>query len=315
MPTECFLGIDTSNYTTSVGLVSASGEVLANIKRPLPVAPGERGLRQSDALFAHTKNLPSAMQELAPLLQGKTLAAIGASCRPRNVEGSYMPCFLAGVAAANTAAAVAGVPLYTFSHQCGHIMAAVHASGRLSLLSHPFGAFHVSGGTTELVRAEMGENGFSVTCVGGTKDLHAGQVIDRIGVALGLPFPCGPALEQLALQNEKKIPRKKLASDGCYVNLSGLENMAQKLFHETGDAPLTAAFVFDFLAGAIAKMAFAYQEKYGQETLLFAGGVMCNGIIRDRLAKDFDCAFATPALSADNAVGPAFWAAHAHAAR
>ncbi|MBQ8351739.1 MAG: peptidase M22 [Clostridia bacterium] len=312
MPTECFLGIDTSNYTTSVGLVSREGEILANIKRPLPVAAGERGLRQSDALFAHTKNLPSAMEELGDLLIGKQVVAVGVSRRPRNVEGSYMPCFLAGVAAAHTAAAVHGVPLYTFSHQCGHLMAALCSSGRLELLSRPFGAFHVSGGTTELVRAEKTDGGFAVTCVGGAKDLHAGQAIDRIGVALGLPFPCGPALEQLALQNNKKIPRKKVAADGCYVNLSGLENMALKLYKESEDASLVAAFVLDFLGNAIAGMAKSYVETYGNETLLFAGGVMCNSIIRKRLEEQFDAAFATPALSADNAVGTALLTAAAH---
>ena len=177
MPTKCFLGIDTSNYTTSLGLVTQEGEIVANIKRPLPVAPGERGLRQSDALFAHIHNLPSAMQELGTWLVGREIVAVGVSAKPRNVEGSYMPCFLAGVSAASTAVAVRGVPLYTFSHQCGHIMAAVHASGRYDLLNGTFGAFHVSGGTTELVRAQKVKGGFAVTCVGGAKDLHAGQAI------------------------------------------------------------------------------------------------------------------------------------------
>lgn len=309
MPIDCCLGIDTSNYTTSLGLVTREGEILANIKRPLPVPSGERGLRQSDALFAHTKNIPSAMDELKPLLNGKRIAAVGVSAKPRNVEGSYMPCFLAGVAAAHTAAAAMDAKLYYFSHQCGHLMAAIHSSGRLDLLAGRFGAFHVSGGTTELVTAEKGENGFSVTCVGGTKDLHAGQAIDRIGVAMGLSFPCGPAMEQLAMNNTKKIPRCRVASDGCYVHLSGLENMALKLYRETADAPLAAAFVFDFLGNAIAKMAEAYLLAYGEQPLLFAGGVMCNRIIRKKLESQFDSAFAAPALSADNAVGTALWAA------
>ena len=223
-------------------------------------------------------------------------------------------CFLGGVAAAQSAAAVHGVPLYTFSHQCGHLMAAVHSSGRYDLLAHPFGAFHVSGGTTELVRAEKTEGGFCVSCVGGAKDLHAGQAVDRIGVAMGLSFPCGPALEVLALQNTKKIPRKRGAQEGCYVNLSGLENMALKLYRETGDAPLTAAFVFDFLGNALVAMAKAYQTLYGEGTMLFAGGVMSNTIIRARIESELDAAFAAPALSADNAVGIALLTAMAHAA-
>ena len=151
MKRELFLGIDTSNYTTSAAVLDASGEVLANAKRPLPVEAGARGLRQSEAVFAHIKNLPSLMQEIAPVLEGGSLLAIGVSEAPRRAEGSYMPCFLSGVAAAETAAASAGVPLYRFSHQCGHLAAAILSSGRHDLFERPFGAFHVSGGTTEVL--------------------------------------------------------------------------------------------------------------------------------------------------------------------
>lgn len=308
---DWILGIDTSNYTTSVALVSASGDILANIKRPLPVAEGARGLRQSDALFSHVKNLPSAMEELRKVLAGKPLSAIGVSTRPRNAEGSYMPCFLAGVAAANSCAAVENVPLFFCSHQCGHLMAALSSAGRFDLLAGTFGAFHVSGGTTELLRVQAAEDGFLTELVGGSKDLHAGQVIDRIGVALGLHFPAGPALEALALQNTKKIPPYRIAADGCYVNLSGLENLAKKLYTDSGDRSLTAAFVFAYLGDALASMALSYRKAYGEGALLFAGGVMCNSILKARLASEFDAVFAPPLLSADNAVGVALLAARA----
>lgn len=311
---EYILGLDTSNYTTSAALVTAGGELVANCKRPLPVKEGERGLRQSDALFAHIKNLPSLMEEIGELRGETPLAAIGVSTRPRNLEGSYMPCFLAGVAAASTAAATAGLPVYSFSHQCGHIMAALYSSGREELLDRSFGAFHLSGGTTELLRVRAdGPRGFLCEHLGGTRDLNAGQVIDRVGVAMGLRFPCGPALEQLALQCTRPVPRRRVSSDGCYVNLSGLENIAVELFRDTGDAPLTAAFVLSYLGDAVAAMADAYLAAYGQEPLLFAGGVMSNGILKKRLAC-YDAAFADAPLSADNAVGVALLAARAHTA-
>ena len=134
MKREVILGIDTSNYTTSVAIMSIDGELIANIKRPLPVKVGERGLRQSDAVFAHIKNIPSAMEEARSYLDGATVVAVGVSERPRNVEGSYMPCFLTGVAVAESVATATGVPLYRFSHQCGHIMAALYSSGRTNLL-------------------------------------------------------------------------------------------------------------------------------------------------------------------------------------
>ena len=310
---EYILGIDTSNYTTSLGLVDLAGHVIANIKRPLPVREGERGLRQSDALFAHTKNLPSAMQELRERMGEGKLLAVGVSSRPRNVEGSYMPCFLSGVAAANAVAATSNIPMYTFSHQCGHVMAALVSCGNEALQkADAFGAFHVSGGTTEVLSVRVAEKGFFAECVGGTKDLNAGQIIDRVGVALGLSFPCGPALEALAMQYTGKIKKRKPSLDGCYVNLSGLENMALSLYRETSDAPQVAAFVLHHIADALCGMAQAYNERYGKGTILFAGGVMCNGIIRGKLQSVTEAAFATPALSADNAVGIASLAVKAY---
>ena len=310
MRDACFLGIDTSNYTTSIGLVDEEGNILANIKRPLPVAEGARGLRQSDALFAHTKNLPDAMNELKSVLGERNVVAVGYSSRPRNVDGSYMPCFLAGSAAAHTASAALQVPLYTFSHQCGHMMAAVRSAERYDLLDgQPFCAFHVSGGTTEALWVHAVGGGFEAKIIGGTKDLAAGQVIDRVGVALGLSFPCGPQLEKLALQNTKKISRRKIPVRNGYVNLSGLENLALTLYRETQDAAHTAAFVLAYLAEALALIAEECRIAYGDVPLLFAGGVMCNSIIKERLSSFSDIAFAEPLLSADNAVGIACLAA------
>ena len=305
------LGIDTSNYTTSLALIGQDGEMIANLKRPLKVKTGERGLRQSDALFAHTVNIPDLMAEVSGYLEGRRIVAIGVSEKPRNVEGSYMPCFLAGLASATSMSTALNVPLYRFSHQCGHIMAALYSSESFELLEKDFVAFHISGGTTELVRVTNAGGGFKTELVGGTADLNAGQVIDRIGVYLGLPFPAGPHLEALAKLNEKKIPRKKVSSKGMTVNLSGLENMAVSLYTETEDKALTAAFVFDYLGHSICTMIDAYQAEYGEGKIICAGGVMCNQIIKDMLSAKYDVAFAEPALSADNAVGVAVLARRA----
>lgn len=309
MSAEVFLGIDTSNYTTSLGLVDASGEILACIKRPLPVKAGECGLRQSDAVFAHVKNLPSAMEELAPCLRGRTLRAVGVSERPRNREGSYMPCFLVGVAAAKSICAVNGTPLFPFSHQCGHMMAAVLSCGREDLLSRSFYAFHISGGTTDLLSVRMEDDGFSALQIGGTDDLHAGQAIDRIGVMLGLPFPAGPHLEELALQNRRPLPKKHPRITGPYASLSGLENLARGLWEQTGDAALTAAFTLAYIGDVVLGVTQRAVEAHGAAPVLFVGGVMSNGILRERLSASFDAAFAEPMLSSDNAVGTAALAA------
>ena len=299
------LGIDTSNYTTSVALIYDDGELIANIKRPLPVGEGERGLRQSEAVFAHVKNIPSAMEEAREHLCGRAPVAVGVSERPRNVDGSYMPCFLSGVAVAEGISSSLGVPLYRFSHQCGHIMAALYSSDSEALMDGRFAAFHVSGGTTELLLVSGDTHGFRAEKVGGTKDLNAGQIIDRIGVFLGMPFPAGPHLERAALAYKGKIPSKKVSVDGTYANLSGLENMARKIYEESGDASKTAAFVFEYIGNSIALMCDNFVNEYGQMPFVFAGGVMCNSIIKAKLKEKFDARFAEPMLSADNAVGVA----------
>ena len=297
------LGIDTSNYTTSVALMYEDGELIANIKRPLKVAEGERGLRQSDAVFAHIKNMPSAMNEAGEYLGGRSPSAVGVSTRPRKLDGSYMPCFLTGVAVAEGIANSLGIPLYEFSHQCGHVMAALYSSRSHNLMSDRFAAFHISGGTTELLLVKGSDSGFDAQLVGGTKDLNAGQIIDRIGVYLGMPFPAGPHLERAALEYRGKIPTKKVAVDGTYANLSGLENMARKMYDDTSDASKTAAFVFEYLGNAFIKMCEGLVNSYGDMPLVFAGGVMCNTIIRSKLEKHFNARFAEPMMSADNAVG------------
>ncbi len=294
--------------------MDTDGNTVANLKIPLGVEAGARGLRQSDAVFAHTKNLPEIFAKAKDIIADGKIVAVGVSARPRNIEGSYMPCFLTGFAAAQAASTAAGVPLYTFSHQCGHVMAAVYSSGNLSLLDREFAAFHISGGTTELLRISTygAGSGFEAELLGGTKDLNAGQVIDRVGVYLGLKFPAGAALEELALSNVKKIPKKKVCTDGLQINLSGLENMAIKLFEDTKDRALTAAFVFEYISDSIIAMSREYEARFGKTNFVYAGGVMSNSIIKSKIAACFDADFAVPALSSDNAVGVAYLAMRAY---
>ena len=309
------LGVDTSNYTTSVAVISESGELIANIKRPLCVKDGERGLRQSDAVFSHIKNLPNAFEEAEKYVKNRKILAVGVSSKPRRQEGSYMPCFLSGVASASALSLASGAPLHEFSHQCGHIMAAIYSSASFELLTKDFAAFHISGGTTELLKAHPEENGFSAELVGGTKDLNAGQIVDRIAVAMGLPFPGGKHLEELALRNTVKIPKRKVSREGLWLNLSGVENIALKLYKDTADKQLVAAFVFEYLGNAIAELSEEYELRFGKTHFVYAGGVMCNSIVKEKLKQKFECSFAEPAMSADNAVGIAYLALLANTKR
>lgn len=309
----CYIGIDTSNYTTSLAVVSECGEVIANLKEPLPVRAGERGLRQSDAVFHHTRNFPVLIARAAAYLKEYRPIAIGVSTRPRDEENSYMPCFLSGRAVASAMAAVNNLPVYEFSHQNGHIMAAVHSSGAEDvLLSAPFGAFHVSGGTSEVLYVDPMSVDFRVTLVGETADINAGQLIDRVGVRMGLPFPCGPEIERLAMQNTKKIPRPRIHVKDCVCNLSGAENLSAKLYEETNDKALVSAYVLETVEKTLQGMTEDLLRRYPDLPVLYAGGVMSNRILQGALGKRRNTYFSEPQFSADNAAGIALLCRRKH---
>ena len=305
---KCFVGIDTSNYTTSVALCDFEGRIIANLKAPLTVKSGERGLRQSDAVFAHIKNLPALMDKLSDLLKEYEAVAIGVSATPRAIEGSYMPCFLSGVAAAHSFAAARQIPIYKTAHQNGHVMAAMYSSGEAeSLLKNRFLAFHVSGGTTEVLFVTPREDGeiFDIELVGETEDINAGQAIDRIGVMLGLDFHAGRELEALASSYQGSLEKKKISVKNCRCNLSGVENIAKKLYEAGEQKEKIAAFTFDFIQRTLCEMAKQAIEKYGEMPILFAGGVMSNRLMRGAISRRFEAYFAEPEFSADNAAGVA----------
>lgn len=305
-----FCGIDTSNYTTSAALCDEDGNIVANIKIPLPVKAGERGLRQSDAVFAHIKNLPEITQKLKDAMGNRTLTAVAVSSKPRDAEDSYMPCFLSGVSAAGMLAAGADVPLYHTSHQQGHIMAAYATSGaetdKIIKRYGSFIAFHVSGGTTECVLVTKGSNEeFAIELLGGTADLNAGQAIDRVGVTLGIKFPCGPAMEVLAKNYQGQIKGLKTSVNDYLCNLSGLENNALRMISSGISQEEICAYVFEFIAKTLKKLALNAREKHGDLPIIWAGGVMSNSIIKARLAELGNVYFTEPQYSADNAAGVA----------
>ncbi len=306
--TDCYVGFDTSNYTTSVSVCAEDGQIIANLKKPLPVGEGARGLRQSDAVFEHTRNLPGLLEELRDVLVRECLrpVGVGVSVRPRDAERSYMPCFLSGKSVAYAFAAAAGIPIREFSHQNGHVMAALYSCGKAERLRDtPFFAFHVSGGTTEVLMAEPDTTDFSLTLVGETDDINAGQLIDRVGVAMGLSFPCGKEMEALASAYEEKIYKHPVCVREARCSLSGAENIALRIWKETDNKEAVAAFVFDFVCRTLLAMCEQIEEKYGARPIVFAGGVMSNHLMRKRLSARYDASFAEPEFSADNAAGVA----------
>lgn len=310
-----FLGIDTSNYTTSVAVADENGNIIANLKNPLPVKEGERGLRQSDAVFHHTAALPALIERAKDIILGDEILAVGVSARPTDRIGSYMPCFLPGVSAASAVSLGSGCKLYAFSHQCGHIMAALYSAECLDLIGERFAAFHVSGGTTDMLLCSPGEGEvpFVVEKIGGTLDINAGQAIDRAGVYMGLKFPCGPALEKLALACKEKPKKEKLCVKGISCNLSGLENKASKMFDDGESKEAVAAFVIDFITRTIEKLSENLRAEKGNLPIVYAGGVMSCSIIKNRLSSFGS--FALPEFSADNAAGVALLARKSYLGR
>ena len=300
---ERFLGIDTSNYRTSAAIYTAETGEWVNRGGLLTVPEGAIGLRQSDALFQHTVRLHEKIEALP---QGE-VRAIGVSTRPRAVEGSYMPCFLAGWSQASCLARLLDVPLYEFSHQQGHIAASLWSAGRLELMRAPHLAWHLSGGTTELLLVSPDGKNVRADKLGGTSDISAGQLIDRTGKLLGLPFPAGKAVDALSCESPCK-ERYRVKLNGLDFSFSGIQNKTEKFFSETKNAADTAKFVMNCIVNCIADATRAALAQYPGLPVVFSGGVASNSMLRERM-REFAPVFAEPLFSTDNAMGIAVLAA------
>ena len=304
---QVVVGLDTSCYTTSAAAVTVDGQVVASCRQLLPVKLGERGLRQSEGVFIHVRQLPGRLEELREFIRGDEIVAVCASSRPRDEEESYMPVFQVGDAQARGLAAMLGVPYFSSTHQRGHVAAAMVDSG---IAPGDLLAVHLSGGTTELLSLR----GEALSLLGGTLDLHAGQVVDRVGVALGLPFPAGPHLEKLALQGhaEARLP-VSMAEGGLRCHLSGAESQAQRWIASGALSMEDIAMeVYDLLARTVARLILAGAAKTGIRQVLIAGGVASSALFRrlvtERIRKSdrgLRVCFGKPEYSGDNAVGAA----------
>lgn len=290
------IGFDTSNYTTSIA--SFDGESGLNCSRLLPVKPGELGLRQSDAVFSHTKSLPELSGRL--FSNAEKIAAVGVSTRPRAVDGSYMPCFMVGYSHAKLLSDALGVPLFQVSHQQGHVAACLWSAGRLDLMDKPHLAWHLSGGTTELLLVEPEGKNVKCTKIGGTTDISAGQLIDRTGVMLDLPFPAGKHVDALS-KEAVNTDVFKVKCPGLEFSLSGVQNKVQQYAEKNSPAE-TAAYALRCVCQAVKTATQNAQKQYPGLEVVFSGGVASNSMLR---AVMKDAIFSEPAFSTDNAMGVA----------
>ena len=304
-----FVGVDTSCYTTSVCCVSEEGIVFER-RTMLSVPLGERGLRQSDAVFQHVRNLPALIDALFAAVRREDVAAVAVSAKPTAEETSYLPVFLAGRLAAVSLADALGAPLFETTHQAGHVRAAMFGSENV-VKDGGFLALHLSGGTTDVLRVSQRDGVLGeIERIGGCEDLHAGQFVDRVGVRMGLAFPCGPELERLA--NAARVRALKLPSivRGLNCSLSGPESAAQRLLDAGEPREETAFAVYDCLARTIGKLLTNAMEQTGLTTVVLSGGVSGSALLRDlllrRTGREF--LYAQSGLSADNAAGTALLA-------
>ena len=293
------IGVDTSNYTTSIAYFN--GESGVNCSQLLPVKQGQLGLRQSDALFAHIKSLPELSGRLFSHVKGETIQAVGVSTRPRAVEGSYMPCFLAGISQAKLLSDALQVPIFEFSHQQGHVAASLWSSHRLDLMDQPHLAWHLSGGTTELLLVEPDGKNVCCTKIGGTTDISAGQLIDRTGQMLGLPFPAGKHLDALS-QTAGSKQLFKVKCPGTEFSLSGVQNKVEAFYTQSGNNVETAAYALRCVIYAVVAATNNARKQYPGLPVVFSGGVASNSLLR-QMTKDMDVIFSPPEFSTDNAMG------------
>ena len=305
MPEALCLGIDTSCYTTSVACTTGKSIVFSK-GTMLSVAFGDRGLRQSEGLFQHIKQLSPLLCELFASVDRGSIACVSVSASPTARENSYMPVFLAGLKQAESLAAALGVPLIMTDHQSGHIRAALF--GHEALLDRErFFAVHISGGTTDLLLVEPHRDApYRIEPIGCSSDLHAGQFVDRVGVALSLPFPAGKHLETLAASAVQKDVKLASSVKDLNCSFSGAESAAQRMLKTVPDAEL-AYGVYDCLARTLGKLFSRAVERYGKLPFLLCGGVASSSLLRTMLRDRFsgELFFGRPELSRDNAVGVA----------
>lgn len=301
------LGIDTSNYATSLAVFdTCAGEVVCDKKKFLPVKKGQMGLRQSEALFHHIRELPNFLNQLNQQIPLSQIERVGVSARPRPVEGSYMPCFLAGVSAATAFALGKNIPVIETTHQQGHIAAALYAAAGKKLFSESALVFHISGGTTDLLLYKDMQH---ISLIGTSMDLYAGQAVDRIGVKLGFAFPAGTSVSGMAAQCREKV-KPKCCVRGTQCSLSGIENQCESFLKQGKDNAYICKYCLLCIAETVVRMTKAALQEYPGLPVICAGGVMSSGIIAEYVRNRLPNVYFVPGkFSSDNAIGVSILAA------
>lgn len=302
---KIILGIDTSCYTTSIAAINLENNVILNKKNMLKVKKGDKGLRQSEGVFQHVNNLGDMFENIKEELRDFEIAAVCVSSRPRSVKGSYMPVFICGYQFAKAISSTLGIPIYETSHQEGHIEAAYSDT---NISTDKFICVHMSGGTTEILLTHKLEN-YKLEIIGGTKDISIGQLIDRIGVKLGYPFPCGLYIDNNAVNFNEPVEKLIISSKEGYMNFSGTETKIYSLIEKHSNDYI-CRLALSSISDSLFKSLLYLCKKYDVENVLFVGGVSSSKYIsldlRTRLKnKNINSYWTNPEYAKDNAVGVA----------
>lgn len=305
--TKYYLGIDTSAYTTSIGIVDQDNNIVCNERKILEVKQGNRGLRQQEAIFQHMLNFPELMENISKAVDLKKIVSVSVSTKPRDVEDSYMPVFLFGKGQAVLISKLLGVKYSSCSHQEGHIGSILISDERPG----EFLAVHISGGTTEILKIKNSGK-LEVEIVGGTKDISIGQLVDRVGVKHGLRFPAGKELDSYSVKGEILGIKLSESIDGTWVNLSGVETELYRAI-DSGEhsAEDIAKTLFEYISRVLEDLLANAIKKTGVDKVYIVGGVASNSTVRSRMIEYGERAgaeilFPRAELSTDNGVGVAY---------
>lgn len=307
---KLYLGIDTSNYTTSLGIIDDSNNIILNLRKMLKVKKDSRGLRQQEAVFQHLNNLPILIAKMSESINVSDIISIGSSSNPRNNLESYMPVFLVGKNQAFILSKVLNTSYKEFSHQEGHIGSALLNK---NFNKHQFLSLHISGGTTELLLINNEKQNYEIEIMGGSLDISMGQLIDRIGVFLGFDFPSGREMDKVA-QNGKLINKKTpfTFKEGLFFNLSGLENYFKKMIDDKTYKKEDVIYtLFHTMSLITIEILIKASKTYNIDDYIITGGVSANSIIRNHTNNNIKGNIILPddtSLSTDNGIGIAYLA-------
>ncbi|MDG4527656.1 tRNA (adenosine(37)-N6)-threonylcarbamoyltransferase complex transferase subunit TsaD [Streptococcus suis] len=285
MKDRLILAIETSCDETSVAILRNDAELLSNVIAS-QIASHQRfgGVVPEVASRHHVEVITACIEEalLEAEVTAEDLTAVAVTYGPGLVGA-----LLVGISAAKAFAWANGLPLIPVNHMAGHLMAA----RAVKELEFPLLALLVSGGHTELVYvSEAGD----YKIVGETRDDAVGEAYDKVGRVMGLPYPAGRIIDELAHEGQDiyDFPRAMIKEDNLEFSFSGLKSAFINLYHNAqqkgetlSNTDLSASFQACVLDILMAKTKKAL-EQYPVKTLVVAGGVAANQGLRERLAAE-----------------------------